>query len=216
MAKKIKSDGSGIDEANRTMYAAFCNAANSLSQLYTQAESQQKLAFQAGERHSLEKMYQWILRQEEDGKRITASDVIFRLQEFNYIGEISSMPLGYQWQQPQNLNSHMCHPTLTTQTDYGSVELSTGQTMRPLSMEQTRQSVCVNVLPCPARNHAQLSQMTSRAGLEPGLENGGFDPEKCSSPDGMGHVSSTHNFLQYAHQVHEVGILDFHETAMDI
>ncbi|KAF3796109.1 hypothetical protein EJ110_NYTH04014 [Nymphaea thermarum] len=112
MAKKIKSDGSGIDEANRTMYAAFCNAANSLSQLYTQAESQQKLAFQAGERHSL---------------------------EFNYIGEVPSMPRGYQWQQPQNLNSHWCHPNPTTQTDYSSVELSAGQTIRPPNM------VCVQV-----------------------------------------------------------------------
>ncbi|KAG0500517.1 hypothetical protein HPP92_000589, partial [Vanilla planifolia] len=53
MAKKRKSDASRLDEVDRTMYSTFCSAANSLSQIYTQAMSQQKLAFQAGERHAL-------------------------------------------------------------------------------------------------------------------------------------------------------------------
>eukprot|EP01018_Ginkgo_biloba_P014546 Gb_31393 [translate_table: standard] len=53
MAKKRKSENAGLDEAERTMYTSFSNAANSLSQLYTQAQHQQKLAFQAGERHAL-------------------------------------------------------------------------------------------------------------------------------------------------------------------
>lgn len=53
MAKKRKSDASRLDEVDRGMYTTFCSAANSLSQLYTHAMHQQKLSFQAGERHSL-------------------------------------------------------------------------------------------------------------------------------------------------------------------
>ncbi|KAK9130085.1 hypothetical protein Sjap_010572 [Stephania japonica] len=53
MAKKRKSEATGLDEADRTTYTTFCGAANSLSQLYTQAMNQQKLAFQAGERRAL-------------------------------------------------------------------------------------------------------------------------------------------------------------------
>ncbi|KAL0923912.1 hypothetical protein M5K25_004699 [Dendrobium thyrsiflorum] len=57
MAKKRKSDASRLDEVDRTMYSTFCSAANSLSQIYTQAMSQQKLAFQAGERHGLVRIF---------------------------------------------------------------------------------------------------------------------------------------------------------------
>ena len=53
MAKKRKSDATRLDEVDRTMYTSFCSAANSLSQLYTQAMNQQRLSFQAGERHAL-------------------------------------------------------------------------------------------------------------------------------------------------------------------
>lgn len=42
-----------MDEVERSMYSSFCSAANSLSQIYTQAMNQQKVSFQAGERHSL-------------------------------------------------------------------------------------------------------------------------------------------------------------------
>lgn len=53
MAKKRKSIATSMDEVDRTMYASFCSAANSLSQLYTQAMNHQKFSFQAGERHGL-------------------------------------------------------------------------------------------------------------------------------------------------------------------
>uniref|UniRef100_A0A0A0K440 Uncharacterized protein n=1 Tax=Cucumis sativus TaxID=3659 RepID=A0A0A0K440_CUCSA len=53
MAKKRKSIATSLDEVDRTMYASFCSAANSLSQLYTQAMNHQKLSFQAGERHAM-------------------------------------------------------------------------------------------------------------------------------------------------------------------
>ncbi|KAJ1284112.1 hypothetical protein BS78_03G179300 [Paspalum vaginatum] len=53
MAQKRKMDAAPrLDEADRTLYSTFCGAANCLSQLYTQAMAQQKLSFQAGERHA--------------------------------------------------------------------------------------------------------------------------------------------------------------------
>jgi len=53
MGKKRKSIATSLEEVDRTMYASFCSAANSLSQLYTQSMNHQKLSFQAGERHGL-------------------------------------------------------------------------------------------------------------------------------------------------------------------
>lgn len=53
MAKKRKSDATPLDEVDRGMYTAFCGAANSLSQLYSQAINQQRLSFQTGERHAM-------------------------------------------------------------------------------------------------------------------------------------------------------------------
>ncbi|KAK4710357.1 hypothetical protein R3W88_004870 [Solanum pinnatisectum] len=52
MGKKRKSLASSL-EVDRTMYSTFCSAANSLSQLYTQAMNQQKLSFLSGERHGM-------------------------------------------------------------------------------------------------------------------------------------------------------------------
>lgn len=86
-------------------------------------------------------------------------------------------------------------------------------------MTQTRQSASVSGLSCPARSYAQLGHMSLQArwaGAEPGLENG-LDPLKYSSPDGVeSSATSAHNLLQYAQQVQEDGILNFHETAMDM
>ncbi|KAK4740169.1 hypothetical protein R3W88_003866 [Solanum pinnatisectum] len=53
MGKKRKSLASSLDEVDRTMYSTFCSAANSLSQLYTQAMNQQKLSFLSCERHGM-------------------------------------------------------------------------------------------------------------------------------------------------------------------
>ena len=53
MAKKSKSEATRLDEVDRSVYSTFCSAANSLSQIYTQAMAQQKVSFQAGERHAL-------------------------------------------------------------------------------------------------------------------------------------------------------------------
>lgn len=53
MAKKRKSVASRLDEVDRTLYSSFCSAANSLSQLYTQAMNHQRQSFHAGERHAM-------------------------------------------------------------------------------------------------------------------------------------------------------------------
>lgn len=53
MPKKRKSIATSLDEVDRTLYASFCTAANSLSQLYTHSMNHQKLSFNAGERHAL-------------------------------------------------------------------------------------------------------------------------------------------------------------------
>ncbi|KAH9624884.1 hypothetical protein KSS87_020284 [Heliosperma pusillum] len=81
MGKKRKSIASSLDEVDRTMYTTFCSAASSLSQLYTQAMNHQKLSFQSGERHGLEKLYQWMLRQQEEGARVATVDILTYLQQ---------------------------------------------------------------------------------------------------------------------------------------
>ena len=69
-----------LDEVDRSMYASFCSAANSLSQLYTQGMNNQKLSFQAGERHALDKIYQWICNTQQAGSRVTTDDLLSYLQ----------------------------------------------------------------------------------------------------------------------------------------
>ncbi|GLT68139.1 hypothetical protein SLA2020_403970 [Shorea laevis] len=113
MGKKRKSIATSLDEVDRTMYASFCSAANSLSQLYTQAMNQQKLSFQAGERHSLEKLYQWIRRQQEGGSRVTTLDILSYLQnELEYSGEEPSMsPRAPVQQQHSQLPMQFTNPS---------------------------------------------------------------------------------------------------------
>lgn len=53
MGKKRKSVATSLDEVDRSMYSTFCNGANAISQLYSQAMNHQKLSFQSGERHAL-------------------------------------------------------------------------------------------------------------------------------------------------------------------
>ncbi|CAH9094478.1 unnamed protein product [Cuscuta epithymum] len=100
MTKKRKSLATSLDEVDRTMYSSFSSAANSLSQMYTQAMNQQKLSFQAGERHGLEKLYQWILRQQDGGSRVMMVDILNYLQH-----ELDCYVEGDQAPPPQNHNS---------------------------------------------------------------------------------------------------------------
>ncbi|XP_010925339.1 uncharacterized protein [Elaeis guineensis] len=118
MVKKRKSDATRLDEVDRSMYSTFCSAANSLSQIYTQAMAQQKVSFQAGERHALEKLHQWILRQHEEGAIVTTAEVIAYLQnEIDYGGEDASMSPRLQFP---------CHPQTTMHFTNPNIQASSG------------------------------------------------------------------------------------------
>ncbi|EPS71131.1 hypothetical protein M569_03625, partial [Genlisea aurea] len=99
MAKKRKSDAARLDEVDRSMYSTFCNAANSLSHLYTQAMHQQKLLFQAGEGQAMEKLHDWILREQENGTRLTTGNILEYIQNGIDYGTDEAPP--YQQQQQQ-------------------------------------------------------------------------------------------------------------------
>ncbi|XP_057502197.1 uncharacterized protein LOC130785997 [Actinidia eriantha] len=102
MAKKRKSD-TRLDEVDRSMYNSFCTAANSLSQLYTHSMNQQQLSFHAGQRHALEKLYDWILRRQEGGSRVNTLDIVTYLQnELEYGLEETPMPPRSPFQSQQS------------------------------------------------------------------------------------------------------------------
>ncbi|XP_077247783.1 uncharacterized protein LOC143887584 isoform X2 [Tasmannia lanceolata] len=153
MSKKRKSDSTGLDEVNRTMYSSFCNTANSLSQLYAQAQNQQKLDFQAGERHALGKLHQWIVRLCEEGSRVTVADIVEYLQnELNHGGEDASMSPAPQ---PVTSNAQMLFSTLSIQIPQGALGPATcGQCPTGIS-DQNKNSVFVNALSSPVRRSLQ-------------------------------------------------------------
>ncbi|XP_010484271.1 PREDICTED: uncharacterized protein LOC104762640 [Camelina sativa] len=117
MVKKRKSEETTrLDEVDRTMYGAFRGAANSLSQLYTHAMNHQRVSFLAGERRGMEKLYQWIVRQEEQGIRVSTVDITTYLQnELEYEPEETSIPIPvqefHQYQQfpPPNVHTSVAH-----------------------------------------------------------------------------------------------------------
>nr|GMD91161.1 uncharacterized protein LOC109170126 [Ipomoea batatas] len=131
MAKKRKSLTMSLDEVDRTMYSSFCSAANSLSQLYTQSMNQQKLSFQAGEREGLEKLYQWILRLQEGGSRVTTVDILNYLQsELNNYGEEQSMSPRPPFQNPHSQPMHAANSGFPVSLGSTGVP-SVGQGIRP-------------------------------------------------------------------------------------
>ncbi|KAE8665742.1 small nuclear ribonucleoprotein Sm D3-like [Hibiscus syriacus] len=97
---------------DRSMYNTFCSAANSLSQLYSQAMNHQRVSFQAGERHALEKLFQWILRQHEEGTRVAIADIVAHLQnELEYGEEESPMSPRPPFHQNPQTTTHMNAPS---------------------------------------------------------------------------------------------------------
>eukprot|EP00249_Psilotum_nudum_P008245 c21138_g1_i1 orf=313-720(-) len=74
--KKRRSDACELEEVERSLHTSFCAAANSISQLYTQSQQQQRIAFQAGQRQSLEKLNEWIQRQYQFGVALTTTDIL--------------------------------------------------------------------------------------------------------------------------------------------
>ncbi|KAJ0959916.1 hypothetical protein J5N97_000317 [Dioscorea zingiberensis] len=160
MAKKRKSEANRMEEADRTMYSAFCGVANSLSHLYSLAVNQHKLAFHAGERHALEKLYQWIVRQHEEGSRLTAADIVAHLQnEIEYGGdEASASPrLQAPNQHPQS-NMHFANAGM--QTSSGVIaQAAVGHTPRASQSDQAKNLVFSNALSSPVRRSLQSYQL---------------------------------------------------------
>ncbi|XP_024022252.1 uncharacterized protein LOC21406544 [Morus notabilis] len=188
MGKKRKSIATSLDEVDRTMYASFCGAANSLSQLYTQAMNHQKLSFQAGERHSLEKLYQWICRQQEGGSRVATIDILNYLQnELDYCGEEPSMS-------PRVLaqNQHTQAPMHSTNSGFpvssgSSVPTNAGQRVHTEHCDhQSKNSVFSNALSSPVRRSLQHYHISQERGYYP----------NSSLSSGNGPRNNEPNFLQ--------------------
>ncbi|KAJ7974013.1 Holocarboxylase synthetase [Quillaja saponaria] len=197
MGKKRKSIATSLDEVDRTMYASFCSAANSLSQLYTQAMNHQKQSFQAGERHGLEKLYQWIWRQQEGGSRVTAVDILNYIQnELEYCGEEPSMspraPLQQQHSQPA-MNS-----------GFPVSSGSSGQGTRSEHCDnQPKNSVFSNALSSPIRRSLQHYH----------IGEGGYNPNSGMSV-GNGGRSNEPSFLHQ--QGRDSSALSSNDSAMDM
>ncbi|KAL3513949.1 hypothetical protein ACH5RR_026666 [Cinchona calisaya] len=199
MAKKRKSVATSLDEVDRSMYSTFCTAANSLSQLYTQAMNHQKLSFQAGERHGLEKLYQWILRQQEGGSRVTTSDVLTYLQtELDYSGEEPPMSPRTLGQPVQFANSGLLVPT-------GSSALTAsaqGFRSEP-SDQQSKNYVFSNALSSPVRRSLQNYHISP----------GGYF-QNSVQPSTNGNRSSEPNFIHQ--QSRDANPVNSSDSAMDM
>ncbi|KAL1326877.1 hypothetical protein AAHE18_13G260500 [Arachis hypogaea] len=158
MGKKRKSVATRLDEVDRTMYSTFCTTANSLSHLYTHAMNQQKLSFQAGERHALEKMYQWIIRQQQEGTRVTTGDIVAQLQVFLNFGAEESPGVSRQPLHQQNTQAAM-------HANFGSTLV--GQGMRSAQPDQQpKNSVFSNALSSPIRRSLQPYHLAQGAALQ--------------------------------------------------
>lgn len=157
MLRKRKTEAAvPLDEVDRTLYTSFSGAANSLSQLYSQAMNHQKLSFQAGEHHAMEKLYQWILRQHEEGSRLTVADIVHQIQsEMDYTGEDASVS--------PRVPSQSQHPQIAVQFSNSSSQASPvvfGQAIvgfgpRGSNSDQAKNSVFSNALSSPVRRGLQ-------------------------------------------------------------
>ncbi|CAA3020517.1 uncharacterized protein LOC111390382 isoform X2 [Olea europaea var. sylvestris] len=154
MAKKRKSDATRLDEVDRTLYTTFSSAANSLSHLYSQAMHHQKLSFQAGERHSLEKLYNWIVRQHEDGARAGTNDILAYIQ--NELDQWTDEPppsprLPFQQQQ----QSQPATPMMPSGFPVSSNLYGPANTRNVNFDNQPRNAVFSNALSSPIRRNLQ-------------------------------------------------------------
>lgn len=204
MGKKRKSIATSLDEVDRTMYASFCSAANSLSQLYTQAMNHQKLSFQAGERHGLEKLYQWIWRQQEGGSRVATGDIINYIQnELDYCGEEPPMspraPQQHQNSQPVQLTNSSF---LVSSGSSGPITASQGTRSEHVD-QQSKNSVFSNALSSPVRRSLQNYHIAQ----------GGYYPTG-GPQSGNATRSNEPNFLQ--HQSRDPNPVSSNDSSMDI
>ncbi|KAL8243202.1 hypothetical protein R6Q59_009460 [Mikania micrantha] len=173
MAKKRKSLATSLDEVDRTMYSTFCNAANSLSQLYSQAMSQQKLSFLSGERHGLEKLYQWISKQDAEGLRVTSEDILAYI-EAELDLSVEDPPMAPRTSQH---NQQVANPFM-----------SSGSSSAPHHDQQARNYIFSNALSSPVRRSLQNYHISQEA--YGGKNNDHPDSSMDMHADGTGHDSS--------------------------
>ncbi|KAJ3701872.1 hypothetical protein LUZ61_005577 [Rhynchospora tenuis] len=156
MGRKRKNEAvTRLDEADRTLYTSFRGAANALSQLYTQSMTQQKLSFQAGERHAMDKLYHWIVRQHEEGSRVTISDILSHIQhEMEYGSSDGSVS--------PRVHTHaaMQFPNPNTISPQANVFAQP----RLNFSDQSRNSVFSNALSSPVRRSLQSYQLSQGDG----------------------------------------------------
>jgi hypothetical protein len=132
MAKKRKSENAALDEVERTLYTSFCTAANSISQLYTQAQNQQRIAFQAGERQGVERLYNWLLREHQNGSNITVAHIIQNLQSELEGGSGDEMTMSpQQHQQPSVVGPSGRTGALPALIDQGKISVFQGALSSP-------------------------------------------------------------------------------------
>eukprot|EP00252_Welwitschia_mirabilis_P014619 TRINITY_DN3214_c0_g1_i2.p1 TRINITY_DN3214_c0_g1~~TRINITY_DN3214_c0_g1_i2.p1 ORF type:complete len:253 (+),score=62.64 TRINITY_DN3214_c0_g1_i2:108-866(+) len=241
MAKKRKSENTGLDEIDRSMYTTFCNAANSLSQLYTQAQHQQKLAFQTGERHSLEKMLQWIARDYETGSRLLPiTDIINYIQkELDCGGEEVSMSPSVQHQNQPYCQHQTQHSVFHAQVTSGvATQGFMTNAPRNVPFDQNKSNVFSNMLSSPMRSlqnchvvqggsfsssNASQGPGTRRIMSAPDQDQGHFNGgQNTSGPDNaqpnalnsMAAPSGTYG--QHPHQMRDSNFYAENDSAMDM
>ncbi|KAA8549696.1 hypothetical protein F0562_001286 [Nyssa sinensis] len=104
-----------VDENDRGLYSFFQNTANNVTQLYSQSLSYQKIAFDAGQRHALEKLNEWMAMKQQEGKLLTVADIIPYLQE-----QLNNSELSSQLQELCGNGSHQIGASQNVQMEPGA------------------------------------------------------------------------------------------------
>ncbi|KAH8931506.1 hypothetical protein BDL97_19G024900 [Sphagnum fallax] len=191
MVKKRKSEFSGLDEVEKTLHTSFCTAANSISHLYTQAQHQQKHAFQAGERHAVEKLYFWLLREHQAGSNISVGQILGYLQsELEGVSEDdAAMSPGTQ---PHQRQVSVQHQQQAVAGLAGSVGTSVSGQTEAAPLDQSKNSVFTGAL-------------ASSIGQDlPAL---GMSPAGYRVPSNSGHLGRRTGMIS------EPGVASYHDTS---
>ncbi|KAK1435504.1 hypothetical protein QVD17_01269 [Tagetes erecta] len=175
MEKKRKSLATSLDEVDRTMYSTFCSAANSLSHLYSQAMNQQKLSFLSGERHGLEKLYQFISKQEAEGLRVTSDDILAYIKAELELS-VEDPPIA-----PRTLQQNQQHAPITNPF------ISSGSSSGAHGDQAFKNSNVSNALSSPVRWSLQNYHI-SQEGY--GVKNNDHDYSMDMQADSTGHDSA--------------------------
>lgn len=180
MARKRKTEAPPrLDEADRTLYSTFCGAANSLSQLYSQAMAQQKQSFHAGELHALEKLSQWITRKQEEESRLTVTEILAHIQhEMDYGGSSDAQTAPRLHQYPQSAGQFA---NSSGQLSVGSHGQGSGLAPRASNSDQSKNpTLFSNALSSPVRRSLQSYHPTQGAA---GMGNRSVEANSTSSND---------------------------------